>query len=187
MAKKKALVVYYSRSGTCKRVASYVAEALEGDVEEIEEAVPRTGVAGYARSLLEAVAKGVPSIGTTRDPRDYNLVVLGSPVWAGTMASPIRSYILSHPGQLRSAAFFAVMGGRGGEQALREMRLACGATDSPRCLLTQREVERDLFRNECVRFVRDIEAGIPASSGRGRGTAEVGRRDGGGLHARGSA
>jgi menaquinone-dependent protoporphyrinogen IX oxidase len=150
----RVLVVCYSRGGATWRVAQHLAEALDGELERIEERCSRAGIGGYVRSMLEALAKGVPAIGTWRDPRDYDLVVLGSPVWAGTMSSPVRSYVLTHPGQLRSAAFFAVMGGRGGEDTVREMQLACNAPRAPTCVLTEGDVDRGRYRGKCARFVQ---------------------------------
>ncbi len=153
----KALVVCYSRGGTTLRVASYLAEALGGEVDRIEEVGSRSGVAGYLRSGFEALAKGLPAIGTRRDPRQYDLVVIGSPVWAGTMCSPVRSYIFSHPRELGRAAFFAVMGGRGGAHAIREMQLAAGAVGSPSCVLTQSVVEGGLFQPQGETFVKALK------------------------------
>ncbi len=151
------LVVCYSRGGTTLRVAEHVAEALGAELERIEEGTARTGLGGWARSALEAAAKGLPTIRTTKDPRAYDLVILGSPVWVGTMASPIRTYIYTHPGQLRSASFFAVMGGSGGEDAIREMQLACDASDGPWCVLRQNEVERGLHRATCESFIQALK------------------------------
>jgi flavodoxin len=164
---KEALVVCYSRSGTVRRVASHIAAALGAELELIEEVGSRLGVGGYMRSLLEAAAKGLPAIRTRKDPGDYELVVLGTPVWAGTMSSPVRSYIFSHQGELQHARFFAVMGGRGGENAVREMQLASGSNAAAACVLTQREAVSELYRVKCESFIKalkqDLLAGKPPS------------------------
>lgn len=154
---KNVLVVCYSRGGTVRRVASHIASALGADLDLIEEVRLRRGVGGYMRSVLEAAANGLPAIRTTRKPREYELVVLGTPVWAGTMSSPVRSYIFTHPEQLKSARFFAVMGGRGGDNAVREMQMACGASEPSACVLTQREVERDLYQAKCESFIQALK------------------------------
>lgn len=153
----RVLVVCCSRGGTTLRVAKHVAEALGGELELIEEVGSRTGFGGYVRSALEAVAKGLPTIRTQRDPRDYDLVVLGAPTWAGTMASPLRSYLFMHRGALRNVGLFTIMGGRGGEQVVEEMQLACGVSEATTCVLTQREVDRDAYRAKCDRFVAALK------------------------------
>lgn len=142
----KVLVVFYSRTGTVARVAEALARELGADLDQIEDACPRVGVGGYLRSAVEAIAKGVPSIRSRVDPSGYDLVVLGSPVWVGTMAAPMRSYLFGQRGALRNVALFAVMAGAGAETALREMRALCGNEDAPSCAFHQREVKTGAFR-----------------------------------------
>jgi protein involved in ribonucleotide reduction len=61
MGASKTLVVFYSRSGTTRRIAEALSETLKCDLEEITEPKPRTGFLGYIRSILEARRKR-PSI-----------------------------------------------------------------------------------------------------------------------------
>ncbi len=157
---KRILLVHYSRSGTTSRVAAHIAKELGADLERIEESAQRSGVGGYMRSAVEALAKGLPAIRTQKDPREYDLVVIGTPVWVGTMSSPVRSYLFSHQRRLRNTAFFAVMGGRGADDTLREMALACGATDAPMYALTQAEVEQNRYQKGCAAFIRQVKAAL---------------------------
>jgi len=101
MSSSKTLVVFYSRSGTTRRIAQALSEALKCDLEEITESRPRTGFLGYMRSLLEARRK-LPSIITPRkhDVSSYDLVVIGTPVWAWSLSSPVRAYLTATAGQL---------------------------------------------------------------------------------------
>ena len=151
------LVVFYSRDGATLRAATHIASALDADLDRIEECGSRVGLAGYVRSGLEALAKGLPGVRTQRDPGDYKLVVIGGPVWVGTMASPVRSYLHAHAGRLRHAAFFAVMGGRGGEDTVREMQMACGADAGPTCVMTRREVDRSFVGSRCDEFIARLK------------------------------
>jgi len=148
-----------------RRVGAHIARELDADLELIGEVRSRNGVAGYLRSLLEAAASGLPVIRTREDPDEYDLVVLGSPVWGGTMSSPIRSYIFTHPEQLKRARFFTVMGGRGGENAIREMELACGAQPAQACVLTRRDVAKELYREKCASFVQSLKDELRAARG----------------------
>jgi flavodoxin len=156
MPRNGILVVCYSRGGTTLRVARHIADALSADFERIEEPSSREGLGGYARSALEALARGLPTIRTQKDPRDYALVVVGTPVWVGTMASPVRSYLARHARTLQNAAFFAVMAGRGAEDTVQEMKFACGVPEAPTCVFTQREVQYDRFRRRCADFIRAL-------------------------------
>ena len=53
----KTLVVFFSRSGTTKKVAHGLQNTLKGDAEEIREPRGRGGIWGYIRSGIEAVKK----------------------------------------------------------------------------------------------------------------------------------
>lgn len=153
----RVLVVCYSRNGTTMRVARHVAESLGAELDFIEGSGSRGGFGGYLRSAWEALGKGLPTIRATKDPASYDLVVIGSPVWVGTMSSPVRSYLFQHAGHLPRCAFFAVMGGRGGEDTVREMQLACGVAEAPTCVLRQAEVKTGLYKEKCEPFIRSLK------------------------------
>jgi len=165
------LVVCYSRSGTALRVAKHLSAALGADLDPIEELGSRKGLGGYLRSAWEAIGKGLPTIRTRKDPRDYDFVVLATPVWVGTMCSPMRSYLHAHAGALRNVAFFAVMGGRGGDDTVREMQMQCGVAEAATCVLTQHEVERGDLEQRCASFVRAIRAAVDSLDGATRSAA----------------
>lgn len=151
------LVVCYSRTETTSRLGTYLANQLDADFERIEEPGSRMGVGGYMRSAFEALGKGLPTIRTRRDPRDYELVVIGTPVWVQTMAAPIRSYLALHQGKLHNAAFFAVMGGAGADKVISELKLACDAPKAVSRTFLQRDVERDAFRAACDSFADELK------------------------------
>lgn len=156
---KKVLVVFYSRSGTTSRVALEIAKELDADVDEILSVQERKGAAGYLRSGFEALTKGLPSIRTTRNPRSYELVVIGTPVWAGSISSPVRTYLYQHAKDFRSAACFCTMGGSGAESTLREMSALCGAGVHPTFHATTSDVRKDRHRRELVAFTTKLRQG----------------------------
>jgi flavodoxin len=104
------LVVYYSRTGTTEAAARRVADALGADLETISPAARYEGVAGFLRCVFQATGRECPPIGATRDPSGYRLVVVGSPVWAGCLASPVRSYLTAHRERLPEVAAFCTSG-----------------------------------------------------------------------------
>jgi len=58
----KTLVVYYSRSGTTRKIAEALSEALNANIEEIVEANGRAGFFDYVCSLVEAIQKNPSAI-----------------------------------------------------------------------------------------------------------------------------
>ena len=110
----KILVVFYSRSGTTRRIAQALSKTLKCDLEEITEPKPRTGFLGYIRSLLEASQKRPSTIAPKKhDVSSYDLVVIGTPVWAWSLSSPVRAYLMATASQLPKVAFFCTLGGNG--------------------------------------------------------------------------
>ncbi|MHC2382978.1 flavodoxin family protein [Bradyrhizobium liaoningense] len=105
MANARILVVYYSRTGTTRKVAQSLSAALSCDSEEITEAGSRKGIFGYLRSAVEA-RRQIPSriAATVRDPSLYDLVVIGTLVWAWSLSSPVRAYLLANRSKLPAVA-----------------------------------------------------------------------------------
>jgi hypothetical protein len=160
----KILVTCYSRGGTTLRVAEEIARALGAELDTIEEGSSRKGQLGFMRSALEALAKGLPSIRTNKSPSDYDLVVLGTPVWVGNMSSPMRSYLFLHHQQLRRVALFATMRGQGAEDTLRDMKLLCRASDASTCSFIEHEVKTGRHRPNLERFVASLKVSGATSS-----------------------
>jgi len=140
MSAPRTLVVFYSRSGTTRRIAQALSGALKCDLEEITEPRPRTGFLGYIRSLLEARRK-LPSIIAPKkhDVSSYDLVVIGTPVWAWSLSSPVRAYLTATASQLPEVAFFCTLGARGSESAFAQMTAIVGKKPRAVCAITQRE------------------------------------------------
>jgi flavodoxin len=140
MGASRILVVFYSRSGTTRRVAEALSEALKCDLEEITEPKPRTGFLGYIRSLLEARRKRPSTIAPKKhDVSSYDLVVIGTPVWAWSLSSPARAYLMTTASQLPEVAFFCTLGGKGSENTFAQMTAIVGKQPRAVCAITQRE------------------------------------------------
>lgn len=135
---KKILVVFYSRGGRTRSVARQLAEMLGADVEELVAAGKRTGRLGLLRCVVEALAEIRPRISAIRrEPSAYDIVVVGSPVWAARVSSPVRTYLCRYASVMPRVALFCTMGSSGAEQCLGEM----GALLDPHAEV----IERDRF------------------------------------------
>jgi len=123
----KILVVYFSRTGNTKRVAERLAAALHADVDVILERRSRLGIVGYLRSAIEATKGRLVDIASAgRAPMSYDLVIVGTPTWNASVASPVRTYLHKYAKQFHDVAFFCTYGGRGGERVIEQMReVAC--------------------------------------------------------------
>lgn len=144
MIDMKVLVVYYSRSGITKKVADNVTDVLSCDKEEIKDNVKRTGPLGFIRSGREAMAKKIPEISDFKnDVSLYDLIVIGTPVWAGKMASPVRSFIENYKEKFRDVAFFATGGGDNDQGIFLDMEEAVTKKPLTTLYLRTKEVKNE--------------------------------------------
>lgn len=120
------LIAYYSMSGHTRSLANEIRNATGAELEEIRERRPRHGFSGVMRALFDAVARRTPPIlAASHNPADYELLVIGGPVWAGRMAAPVRSYAQRYGARAPHVAFFCTEGGRGADTAFADLEKLC--------------------------------------------------------------
>lgn len=120
----KTLVVYYSRSGNTRSVATEIAKTLGAETEELLEiGVTRKGILGYLRGGRDSM-RGRPSQIETakKQPTDYDVVFVGSPVWGWNLVPAVRSYLAAAPLKGKPVAFFCTMSGTGDTKTFASMR-----------------------------------------------------------------
>jgi flavodoxin len=151
---KPTLVVFFSRTGYTRRIADDIATAVGADVENLREPAARSGIFGYFRSAREALrATAVELLPATFDPRDYNQIVLGTPVWASHVCSPIRAYIATHKDALGRVAFFCTQGGSGADKVFGEMAELCGRAPVATVAVNDRDIGRGEYGANLRQFV----------------------------------
>jgi flavodoxin len=124
---KKVLVVYYSRTGNTKKVAEDVARALNADLEQLVDKKDRAGATGYIIAGKDAsTGKTTELEPVKQDPAQYDLVVLGTPVWAWNMTPALRTYIAAHKAAFREIAVFTSAGGTKPEKIVGKMEDLAG-------------------------------------------------------------
>lgn len=154
MAGPRILVVYYSRSGITRKLAHAISEELHCDLEEITERQNRTGPLGYVRSIVEAQQKRPADIQPLkRDLRSYDLVIVGTPVWAWSVSSPVRAFLANGREHLADVAFFCTCGASGQQRAFAQMQGIVGKVPRATLSFTQREIEANRFRERIAAFV----------------------------------
>lgn len=155
---KNVLVVYYSRGGQTEFVARQIAARCGADIERIEDGRSRGGVLGYLRSAMETLVGWRPEIQKGRyRPTDYDLVIVGTPVWFWGVASPVRSWVLRHRRALDHVAVFCTCGGSGHAKALDDLELLCGRAALARLALTEATVPQCADNPAYHRFLLELK------------------------------
>lgn len=125
------LNLFYSLTGNSRRVAHMLACDLQATPAEI---TCRTYASGFGRlrQALDLLTGASPSIEVPDvTARQWDLVVLGGPVWGGRPATPLRSYLKRYAARHGRVALFLTAGGTSAsyppEQAIAELTaLAAG-------------------------------------------------------------
>lgn len=149
----KSLVVYYSRTNITKKLAEAIAERIDADIEEIIPKTNYNGKLGYARGGKDAISSKVIDYENMKyDPRDYDMVYLGCPVWASRPATPMFSYMKKNEGNFKCVKFFITAGGSGFDSTLKHME-AASIKPEKTLALTTKEVKKDLFEDKLPSFL----------------------------------
>ncbi|MBW4049828.1 MAG: hypothetical protein HIU89_18480 [Proteobacteria bacterium] len=160
---KPNLVACYSMTGNTRRIADEVTIALQADGEDIREPHPRRGLAGVLRALFDALTRREPPIESIRrDPSDYDLLVLSGPVWAGRLASPVRSYARQRAAKARRIAFMCTEGGRGEAQAFAELSSLCRRTPEATLVITAEQIKNANYHEAVQRFASSLLPAKPS-------------------------
>ena len=102
------LCVYYSRTGNTEKLMQEIAADLNGELLKLDDGVDRSGLRGWLRSGLQAMSRRLPAVKPpeTELPLSiYDLVIIGTPVWAGRCSSPVRSFLVEYGNELRQVAY----------------------------------------------------------------------------------
>lgn len=91
---RRIAVVFYSRTGHTREAAKIITEGLIGrgiEVDPIEIEVE--GKVGYLKIGKMSSVNDVPLLNKDFDLSEYDLVLIGSPVWAGGPSMPCLAYL----------------------------------------------------------------------------------------------
>ena len=156
----KTLVVYYSRTGTTRTVAQQIAAALGADLEEVHDRERRGGPIGWLRCGYQGYTGKLADIDDpVRDPSDYDLVVIGGPIWASSVSSPIRTFLRRHRDSLAKVAFFCTCGGDDPGRVFLQMTGEAG--QPPLAVLLVRQSELASAPRAIAKFAAELAPAPP--------------------------
>jgi flavodoxin len=115
----KTLVVYYSQTGKTRFVAEKVASELKAEIEEVVDLKSRSGRFGFLKAGYDATRGNDTEIEKTKkSPSDFELILIGTPVWNSRPASAISTYLKRNNFAGKKVAVFCTNEGMGEEKAV---------------------------------------------------------------------
>ena len=113
----KTLVIYYSLEGNTHAIGQEIATALNADTIRLKpQNEPSKRFTKYLWASATSMVKSTPKLEPiTIDPQVYDLIVVGSPVWAWTYAPALKSYFNTYKISDKKVALFCCHGGAKGK------------------------------------------------------------------------
>ncbi|MFQ3675070.1 MAG: hypothetical protein SNJ64_00830, partial [Endomicrobiia bacterium] len=135
------LVLFYTRSGTTKVVATKIAEILNCDIEEVVDCKNRDGILGWLSSGRDAFRKYLTTIKPiAKDLSSYEHIIIGTPVWAGNVTPAIRTVVKNYCDKFNKVTFFCTMGITGDKKVFAELELLCKQKPVSKLAINRSEV-----------------------------------------------
>ena len=125
--KTKTLVLYYSQTGATKAVAEELQNQLGADIACIEAVEPYDAdyaatVARWRQELEAGVKVAIQALTVNLD--QYDTIFLGFPVWGGTVASPVATFLADNSLAGKTVVTFATFGSGGLDSATADVAAA---------------------------------------------------------------
>jgi flavodoxin len=127
----KTAVIFYSYEGNCALVAQEIKNLLNADLVQVrlKKEKKRSGFAKFFWGCTMSLFHKRPGLKPYDfDPTAYDLIVMGVPVWAGSPAPPINSFLSQTKITGKKLALFVChAGGRG--EALGKLKARLKGND----------------------------------------------------------
>ncbi len=145
MTNKRILVVYFSGSGVTRQLGQAIAQALGCPSEEI---VPVGKPSDDAKKLEIQSLKN--------DPSQFDILILGTPVWGMRPSPPAQVFLMRHAGRLPALAFFCSFGIFGGGSTVKELTRLAGKSPIADLAVQRGKVQRGQYQDKLKQFIDKI-------------------------------
>ncbi|HAZ27534.1 TPA: hypothetical protein DCY65_04405 [Candidatus Acetothermia bacterium] len=154
----KTVVVYYSRFGTTRTIATSLAKELGAEAREIK-AVRECGFMGMAfRAALDI---RMPIQPMNLDFSDVDRIVLCAPIWAGKPANPARTFLKEAKIEGKTLlVLFSTGGGKTGPAVETIRKRVAGKLVETTFLgtIVARGKDQEVLRTKAMEFARILKA-----------------------------
>jgi flavodoxin len=139
----KILIVYYSKTGTTKKLAEKLAVVLGADIERIVDKKKRTGLMGWLAGGRDGMRKVSTTIGpVSKNAADYDMVLIGGPLWGFKSIAPAaRTYLLQSRDVIKKAGFFITSGNTSAADAFNDLKAVYGKPIAGTLYIKQRDID----------------------------------------------
>ncbi len=149
----KTLVLYFSHTGQTGQVAKEIARHCAADLEAVRLVHPTQSI---WRTLWQALTRAHPPIHKpVRNPRFYDLVVIGAPVQGNGVAAPMRAYLQKYAERFNQVAFFCAESSGTPDSGFAEMHRLCGKRPAATLAIETHRLPAAAHKKEMAEFLAD--------------------------------
>ena len=115
---KKALVIYYSLEGNTEIIAKKIAATVKSDILFLKpkKEMKSKGFMKFVWGGRQVMLKKEPELlPFEKNPEDYDILIIGTPVWMATFTPPLRSFFKSIDLKSKKAVLFCTHDGGPGK------------------------------------------------------------------------
>lgn len=121
----KTIIVYFSLDGNTKYAADIIAEQLNADILRLEpvKEYPKGNFSKFFWGGKSVIFGNVPKLVPYQfEVEKYDLIILGTPVWAGSFTPPLKTFIRNNDLSNKKVAFFACNSGGDADQCFTKLK-----------------------------------------------------------------
>lgn len=153
----KILIVYYSKSGHTEQIAKELAELCGADIEAIQSSDDGDKGFRFLGALFSTGGqKGSAIEPAVTNPDDYDVVVIGSPVWMYKLSSFAREYLKLHADQMKKVAFFCTEGGAGDDKVFQQMSEEAHQQPIATLVVNEKELKEENYQAKLAEFASKL-------------------------------
>lgn len=120
----KKAVVFYSLSGNTQAAAKEIAEGIGADLIELKlvKPFPTEKSKQLALGGMQAMFGMKPAIQElSKNIKEYDVLILGTPIWAGTIAAQVHSFLNKYQVLDKIVAVFTFSGGGDNKRCIAKL------------------------------------------------------------------
>lgn len=92
-------------------MATDLAKNLKSDIDEIIDLKNRNGFWGFIKAGYDGMKGKLTEIKTQKEAKNYDLVLVGTPIWGDNLSPAVRTYITKYKNDLKKVVVFTASGG----------------------------------------------------------------------------
>lgn len=154
----KILIAYFTRTKTTEILAESIGRRSDAVLEQIKDKKEWKGAFGYLRALRSTLKKELTEIEDLQNRiEDFDLVIIGSPVWVGTMPPAVRTFIQDNKNRFKKLAVFTTQGSAKKQRIFSDIEKLSGLNPVAELYCSTKSVRTADFEDEEREFVDKIK------------------------------